>query len=176
MTGETGYRVERRREGTTDPWTQVGTSGGNVTRFENGGLTPNTTYLYRVLAFNGAGNSPYSAVAWATTPTQTPPPPSPPPPSSGQYDLAFSTFLGGSQQEQVRDIATDAQGNIYVTGGGASSNFPTTAGTFDTTPNGNFDVFVTKYTPGGQVIWSTVFGGSQYDRAYALEVDASGYV
>lgn len=97
-------------------------------------------------------------------------------PSVPTYDVAFSSYLGGSNQEQVRDIVTDAQGNIYVTGGGGSANFPTTAGAFDTTPNGNFDVFVTKYTPGGQVIWSTVLGGSEYDRAYALEVDASGYV
>jgi hypothetical protein len=37
-------------------------------------------------------------------------------------------------------------------------------------------VFVTKYSPTGQLIWSTVLGGSQYDRAYALEVDAAGYV
>ena len=44
------------------------------------------SYLYRVLAFNGAGNSPYSAAAWATTPEETPPPPGP-----SSYDVAFST-------------------------------------------------------------------------------------
>ena len=175
VANETGYRIERRRDGTTEPWAQVGTTGANVTTFNNTGLTPSTTYLYRVLAFNPAGNSPYSAVAWATTPAQETPPPPPPPPPVG-YDLAFSTYLGGSQFEQVRDITTDAQGNIYVTGGGGSPNFPTTSGAFDTTPNGSFDIFVTKYTPAGQVIWSTVIGGSQYDRAYAIEVDASGYV
>jgi hypothetical protein len=173
VANETGYRIERRRDGTTEPWTQVGTTGANVTQFQNTGLLPSTTYLYRVLAFNSAGSSPYSAVAWTTTPATTPPPP---PPPAGQYDLTFSTFLGGSQQEQARDITTDAQGNIYVTGGGQSPNFPTTAGAFDTTPNGSFDVFVTKYSPTGQLIWSTVLGGSQYDRAYALEVDAAGYV
>lgn len=169
---EAGYRIERRRDGTSDAWTQVATTGANVTRFDDTGRSPSTTYLYRVRAFNGAGNSPYSAVASATTPAAPPPPP----PTSPAYDLAFSTYLGGSGPEQVRDIATDAQGNIYVTGGGSSPNFPTTAGAFDTTPNGNFDVFVTKYSPSGALIWSTVLGGSQYDRAYALEVDANGYV
>ena len=95
---------------------------------------------------------------------------------SPSYDVAFSTYLGGSAYEQIRDITTDAAGNVYVTGGGDSPDFPTTPGAFDRTPNGNFDVFVTKYAPDGRMIWSTVIGGSQYDRAYGIEVDAQGSV
>src|SRR5688500_4060925 len=114
VANESGYKIERRRDGTTDPWTQIATTAANVTRYENTGLTPNTTYTYRVRAYNSVGNSPYSATAWAKTPATTPPPPPPPSPT---YDLAFSTYLGGSAYEQARDITTDAHGNIYVTGG-----------------------------------------------------------
>lgn len=90
--------------------------------------------------------------------------------------LVFSTFLGGSLQDQVRDIAVDAQGNVYVTGGTQSANFPTTAGAYDQTQNGNYDVYVAKLNPQGQLVWSTFIGGPNYDRAYGVEVDAQGYV
>lgn len=93
-----------------------------------------------------------------------------------EYAPAFSTYLGGSRGEQIRDITTDAAGNVYVTGGGDSANFPTTPGAFDRTHNGSYDVFVAKYAPDGRLLWSTLVGGPAYDRAYAIEVDAQGHV
>lgn len=88
----------------------------------------------------------------------------------------MSTLMGGALQDQVRDIATDAQGNFYATGGTQSMNFVTTSGAYDRTENGNYDVFVTKFSPSGQMIWSTLLGGRKYDRAYAIEIDSQGYV
>jgi hypothetical protein len=100
-------------------------------------------------------------------------------------ELAFSTFLGGSRFEHVRDVTTDSQGNIYLTGGTLSEDFPVTPGAYQTehnpgepdNPNINpFDVFVVKLDPQGQLVWSTFLGGRNYDRAYAIEVDSQGYV
>jgi Beta-propeller repeat len=54
--------------------------------------------------------------------------------------LSFSTFLGGSNFDQVYALAVDAAGNVYVTGQTASANFPTRTGGLD----GNRDVFVAK--------------------------------
>ncbi len=42
--------------------------------------------------------------------------------------VRFATYWGGSEEDQVRDLATDAQGNIYAVGGTASNDFPTTLG------------------------------------------------
>jgi hypothetical protein len=102
---------------------------------------------------------------------------------SAAYDLSFSTYFGGSDWEHARDVCADAQGNIYMVGGTASPDFPTTTGAYDTTFNpgytGSFgpcDAFVSKFAPDGSLIWSTFLGGSGYDRAYAVEVDSSGYV
>jgi Beta-propeller repeat len=97
--------------------------------------------------------------------------------------VRFATYWGGSEEDQVRDLATDAHGNIYAVGGTASNDFPTTLGAFDRThddsPNGtvkHYDVFVSKFDSTGTLIWSTLLGGPGYDRAYAVEVDAQGFV
>lgn len=100
--------------------------------------------------------------------------------------LNFSTLIGGNGVDYIRDVATDSQGNIYVTGGTASTDYPTTAGAYDRTfdngscptlgSGGQMDIFVTKLNPSGQIIWSTYLGGPCYDRAYGIEVDSLGYV
>ncbi|HVK86949.1 MAG TPA: SBBP repeat-containing protein [Kofleriaceae bacterium] len=96
----------------------------------------------------------------------------------------FVTYLGGDAFEQARDVTVDGQGNIIVVGGTQSANFPTTAGAYDTTfdtsaggqlgGGGRMDVFVTKFSPTGALLWSTFIGGPSYDRAYGVEVDAAG--
>jgi hypothetical protein len=63
---------------------------------------------------------------------------------SGSAPLVYSTFLGGSDDDQGVGITLDVFGNAYVTGVTRSPNFPTTVGAFDTTHNGNTDAFVTK--------------------------------
>jgi hypothetical protein len=98
------------------------------------------------------------------------------------YDLAFSSYFGGSQWEHARDVYADAHGNVYVCGGTASRDFPTTPGAYDGTFNAGdtsgqeCDAFICKFGPDGQLIWSTYLGSPGYDRAYGIEVDAQGYV
>ena len=48
------------------------------------------------------------------------------------YDLAFSTYFGGSGGEGIRDVEADDQGNVYVAGTTGSPDFPTTPGAYDT--------------------------------------------
>jgi hypothetical protein len=93
----------------------------------------------------------------------------------------FVTYLGGSDYDQARDVAVDALGNIYVTGGTRSRDFPATAnlvrpGKPESPAIHDYDVFVAKYDPTGNLLWSTVLGGPNYDRAYGIEVDAEGNV
>ncbi len=60
--------------------------------------------------------------------------------------LTYSTYLGGSSIEATgaARIALDPFSNAYVTSSTASTNFPTTAGAFQTTSAGGDDAFVAK--------------------------------
>ena len=90
--------------------------------------------------------------------------------------LVYSTYLGGSSDDNGFGIAIDTAGNAYVTGFTASSNFPTNAGAYDTSFNGGQDVFVTKLNPAGTtVLYSTYIGGSSNDQGLAIAVDANGF-
>ncbi len=90
--------------------------------------------------------------------------------------MNFSTYFGGSNGQDFRDVCVDSQGYIYVTGGTNSQDFPTTLGAYQETYSGSTDIFVAKFSPDGQLVWSTLVGGWDYDRAYAIEVDNRGYV
>ena len=74
-------------------------------------------------------------------------------------------------------LGTDGQGNSYVAGSTKSANFPVKAAVQDHLATaGSYDVFVTKFDPAGDVIYSTYFGGSANDIARAMTVDAAGNV
>ena len=62
---ENGFSIERLNAGT---WSQVGWVGANVTTSTQAGLSAGTAYSYRVLAFNGSGNSSVTNSVTVTTP------------------------------------------------------------------------------------------------------------
>ena len=94
------------------------------------------------------------------------------------HGIAYSTYLGGTGDEAdvpfegVTSVAVDASGNVYVAGTTQSSDFPITGGAGGALGAG--DVFVTKLSPAGTIVYSTVFGGACEDSANAIAVDDAG--
>lgn len=89
--------------------------------------------------------------------------------------LVYSTFLGGSFNDNGFGIAVDSCGNAYVTGITLSPNFPVTAGAFQTAQTGVSDAFVTKLnTSGSALIYSTYLGGTAGNQGRGIAVNSNG--
>jgi hypothetical protein len=75
-TNENGFKIYRSLLPASN-FELIGTTNSNITTFSNTGLTPNTTYFYKVLSFNGKGSSDFTSVHSLTTlPLQLPTAPS----------------------------------------------------------------------------------------------------
>ncbi len=108
--------------------------------------------------------------------------------------LIYSTYLGGTNghvYQQIGNntiskvnynsdagaaIAVDASGQAYVTGTATSTNFPVTAGAFQTVNSGGtLSSFVTKLnSQGNALVYSTYLGGPNPGYATGIAIDASG--
>lgn len=97
--------------------------------------------------------------------------------------LAYSTYLGGTSNQFLRQVAADSGGFAYVAGFTNSSDFPTVAGSFNTTfPTGSGGMaFITKLKQDGSgLVYSTFLGGTAVttgtpsQSADAIAVDSSG--
>jgi hypothetical protein len=91
--------------------------------------------------------------------------------------LLYSTYLGGGgTDEQGNRIAVDSSGSAYITGATTATNFPVT-NAIQSTPGGNVDAYVTKFSVGGSsLVFSTYLGGSSSDSGSGIAVDSSGSV
>jgi hypothetical protein len=110
--------------------------------------------------------------------------------AAGGSTLVYSTYLGGNIQNgpsctgctfpdsEILGVATDSFGDAYVTGQTTTTNFPVTAGAYATTypGSGQSDVgFVSEFSTGGTIAYSTYLGGLTSSFLDAIAVDTNGY-
>jgi hypothetical protein len=88
-------------------------------------------------------------------------------------DLLYSTYLGGLDLELGYGIAVDREGNVWVTGYTGSINFPT-KNPFQGKPGEGWKAFVTKLSPAGDLLFSSLLGGDGLDEGYGIAVDREG--
>jgi hypothetical protein len=92
--------------------------------------------------------------------------------------LVYSTYLGGTAADAATgSIAVNrTTGEAYVAGYTDSTDFPFTAGAFQTAIGGvgATNAFVTKFDPTGITVYSTYLGGNISDIAWFIAMDASG--
>ena len=88
--------------------------------------------------------------------------------------LLYSTYLGGTVDDQGNAVTVDGDGNAYLTGYTGSPDFPL-QGPLQPNLQGNYNAFVTKIAPGGSsLVYSTYLGGSADDEGFAIALDNAG--
>lgn len=88
--------------------------------------------------------------------------------------LIYSTYLGGEDSDVSTGVALDTTGHIYLTGNTFSHEFPT-QNPYQANLKGDEDAFITKFSPSASsLIFSTYFGGSDYDATYKIITDNEG--
>ena len=105
--------------------------------------------------------------------------------STGQFLMCIT--LGGNDLDKVQSVATDALGNIYITGffRGANVDFDPSPATALLSSNGDAggdpgyggDIFIAKYSSTGQYLWAFHVGGTLIgDDGIVIKSDAAGNI
>ncbi len=88
--------------------------------------------------------------------------------------IAYSTYLGGSAEEELHGLALGGDGSAYLVGQTASGNFPT-ENPFQESRRGGASAFVSRLSPdGSSLLYSTFLGGGGRDSGRAIAVDDGG--
>src|SRR6185503_4147216 len=87
--------------------------------------------------------------------------------------LLFSTFIGGSNNDAGYALSIGKNNEVYTTGGTRSTDFPTTAGVYQSSyGGGKADGYITKISSGGDsLLKATYIGTNDYDQSYFIQID-----
>ena len=90
--------------------------------------------------------------------------------------ITYSTFFGGTGPDEIRAIASDASGNLYVAGLSDGGDFPVANRRPHSAPasTDRSDAYVAKLRRDGTPEWLTFLGGSDGDGALALALGPDG--
>ncbi|MHA2278866.1 MAG: SBBP repeat-containing protein, partial [Candidatus Kariarchaeaceae archaeon] len=100
-------------------------------------------------------------------------------------NLIFSSYLGGSvpiseegwgslAHESAHSVVVDPQENIYVTGETSSTDFPIIGENSNNVHNGDVDIFLSKFGWSGELVFSTLIGGNEFDVSNSIFLDNYG--
>lgn len=87
----------------------------------------------------------------------------------------YTTFLGGSSDDEIAAMTLDGSGSLVLTGTTQSTNFPT-LNAAQTSSGGATDGFVAKFDSSNALLWSTYLGGSANDAPAAIATNVIGQI
>jgi hypothetical protein len=89
--------------------------------------------------------------------------------------LNANYLFGGSGEDRIAAIATDANGNVWIAGSTKSSDLPGVDAAREMhVPDNDSDGFVAKFAPGGELLFAHYLGGSADDEARGIAINANG--
>lgn len=89
----------------------------------------------------------------------------------------WANATGGPINDYNHSITTDALGNVYTTGlFFGTVDFDPGPGIFNLTSSGAGDLFISKLSASGNLIWAKAVGGNGFVEGYSIAVDAVGNV
>jgi hypothetical protein len=90
-------------------------------------------------------------------------------------NLQWSTYYGGSGDDEGFGVIVDSFGNVYLSGTTNSSSGIASGG-FQNTLGGSYDNFIVKFDASGNRMWATYYGGTGLDNGGFVNLDLSGNI
>lgn len=92
-------------------------------------------------------------------------------------DFVWAEIVGGEGEDVTRAMTVDGEGNSYLTGYFSdTSYFGSGTHEVEVVSNGAFDIFVTKTSPSGELLWVKAIGADSDDYGTGIKVDENGNV
>lgn len=91
--------------------------------------------------------------------------------AQNSFDTLWSTYVGAMAHDEFRGLATDSKNNIIIGGISESSQFPVTDNCYQHERAGYVDMVLLKFSPEGELIWSTYIGGSSRESIFEVLVN-----
>ncbi|MCS3794978.1 SBBP repeat-containing protein [Niastella sp. OAS944] len=88
----------------------------------------------------------------------------------------WATYFGGVGSENGYSVATDKEGNVYVTGETSNSLGIATGGAAQVSSGGGYDAWLAKFDANGVLQWATYYGGAGADYGRSIAIDSRGNV
>lgn len=91
--------------------------------------------------------------------------------------MIWSTYVGGSQTDELHQITLNIFNHLYVSGSSSSTNAISTPGAMQSTnAGGSFDGIIARFNLQGDRLWMSYFGGEGQDKALGVACDELGSV
>ncbi len=92
-------------------------------------------------------------------------------------NLVWVKQMGATDSDRGRSLSIDAFGNVYTTGSFSETvDFDPSAGTFNLTSAGGFDIFISKLDNAGNFVWAKKMGGTNSDQSTSIMLDNIGNI